>query len=73
MIENTVREARKLARHTNIKGLAVAAEIEQRYIEYLDALLDSDLSMGESVIVKLDGKTIKFNNIEDVSKWITQK
>ena len=52
--------------------LAVGIEINQRYTEYLDALLDSDLSQPEGVTVVVDGKKIHFRNDEDFQNWLAE-
>ena len=73
MIENIVNESRRLLsemENPDEKSIAIAREIEQRWFEYLDDLLSKDLSIDESVTVKVDGQTIKFKSIEDVAQWI---
>ena len=52
--------------------LAVGIEINQRYTEYLDALLDSDLSQPAGVTVQVDGQKIHFRTDEDFSNWIAE-
>lgn len=52
--------------------LAVGIEINQRYTEYLDALLDSDLSQPEGVTVVVDGQKIHFRTDEDFQNWLAE-
>ena len=53
--------------------LAVGIEINQRYTEYLDELLDGDLSQPEGVTVAVDGKTIHFPTSEAFANWLAEK
>lgn len=48
-----------------------AVEVWQRWIEYLDELELSDLTVDESVTVRTAGMTIKFPSIDEVTEWIT--
>jgi hypothetical protein len=65
---------RVLNRKATARDLALAVELNQRYLDILDELLDSDLSFQpESVLVALDGQKIRFRNIGDVAEWITSK
>lgn len=52
--------------------LAVGIEINQRYTEYLNALLDSDLSQPEGVTVVVDGQKIHFRTDEDFQNWLAE-
>jgi hypothetical protein len=52
--------------------LAVGIEIKQRYTEYLDALLDSDLSQPEGVTVIVDGKKIHYRTNDDFANWLAE-
>jgi hypothetical protein len=50
--------------------LAVAIEANQQYYEYLDELIDG-VETCASVTVQVDGRTIRFPDIESVAQWIT--
>lgn len=52
--------------------LAVGIEINQRYTEYLDELLDGELSQPEGVTVAVDGKTIHFPTSEAFANWLAE-
>jgi hypothetical protein len=54
------------------KVLAVGIEINQRYTEYLDAILDSDLSQPEGVTVNIDGQKIYFPSQQAFADWIAE-
>jgi len=72
MIEQRVKKIERIARENPTdKNIAIAAEATQRYVEYLDDLLDADLTVDESVIVEVEGKKIKFKSAEAMSAWIT--
>jgi hypothetical protein len=50
----------------------MAVELNQRYADILDEMLDSDLSSKPSTVtVQVQGKTIRFQNIGDVASWIS--
>ena len=76
MIQNTINHINALVEAMNDTGkpdprvLAVAREANQRYMEYLDALLDN-ICISTAVTVRVDGQTIQFENIEQVAQWIT--
>jgi hypothetical protein len=54
----------------NSDTIAYAIEAYQNYKDYLD---DIDfLPMNDKVIVKKDGVTIQFPNIDSVADWMTQ-
>lgn len=52
--------------------LAVGIEINQRYTEYLDALLDCDLSQPEGVTVIVDGQKVHFRTNDDFQNWLAE-
>lgn len=71
MIQNLVTKIMQIASEGDERAISIGRETGQRYIEYLDALQDKKkLTTGESIIVKVDGTTIKFKNLEDFSQWI---
>ena len=72
-IQQNVRETSKLAfENADSKTLAVIVNMNQLYIEYLDELETAPLeTKSGEVTVKVDGKTIRFRNVEDFSSWIT--
>jgi hypothetical protein len=53
--------------------LAIGVEINQRYTEYLDELLDSDLSQPQGVTVDANGCKLHFKNLDDFSSWLVEK
>lgn len=77
-IQQIVNEANdKLAQLRGTEGftkrvLAVGIEINQRYTEYLDSLLDGDLSQPDGVTVEVDGKTIHFPTSEAFQNWLAE-
>lgn len=72
-IQQIVNETNNiLAQGASKRMLAVGIEIHQRYTEYLDALLDSDLSQPEGVTIQVDGKTIHFPTSEAFSNWLAE-
>jgi len=71
-LEERVKEVcRQAQENPTDKNLAFAVEVCQRWDEYLDGLLDADLTVDESVIVEVEGKKIKFKSAEAMSAWIT--
>lgn len=77
-IRQIVNEANgKLAQLRGTDGftkrvLAVGIEINQRYTEYLDSLLDGDLSQPDGVTVEVDGKIIHFPTNNDFANWLAE-
>lgn len=56
------------------KVLALLIEGYQRYIEYLDALLDKPSLVDEQcLIVSLDGQIVRFGNLEKLSNWLAEE
>lgn len=57
------------------KGIAQALELHASLDDYYDeiqqAILDGMVKFDQSVTIKVDGKTIKFQGIEGVAEWIT--
>lgn len=63
-----------LSREATRRDIALAVELNQRYIDTLDEMLTADLPIYPgAVTVKVDGQKIKFTNIGDVAEWITHK
>lgn len=54
------------------RDIAIFFDITQRYLDGLDALLESDLSVDASVMVQVDGATVKFPNDDSLASWIMQ-
>jgi proline dehydrogenase len=53
--------------------IAEAAECNQRYLEYLDDLLDNVPQTGENgVIVAVSGQKIKFNGADTMASWLAE-
>lgn len=78
MIQQTVNEANKAialereAGQLTKKVLAVGMEINQRYIEYLDDILDSDLSFQNGVDVEVNETIIHFDSMDEFSVWAAE-
>jgi hypothetical protein len=73
MIQQIVNEtAAMLKDNPTKKMLAVGIEIHQRYTEYLDALLDSDLSQPEGVTIELDGQKTHFPTQDAFTNWLVE-
>lgn len=53
--------------------LAVGIEMNQRFIEYLDELEISPLHIQNGVDVDVDGKIIRFKNMDDFSEWVLEE
>lgn len=57
------------------REIAMLLECWQLYCDKLEELEEKILTEGlnwdDSVTVKVDGKTIRFDNIEQVAEWIT--
>jgi predicted RNA-binding protein Jag len=53
------------------KSLALAVDAAQRYYEYLDELEISPLDIDTNISVQVEGKTIRFQNVEEIASWIT--
>ena len=68
-INAIVRQMRETGK-CDARVLAVAAEANQLYYDYLDELLDG-VKVCAAVTVRVDGQTIQFKDIEDVASWIT--
>lgn len=56
------------------RGLDMAIELLQRYIDYLDELIVESIPAFQptGVTIKADGTTIKFESIESVANWLTE-
>jgi len=77
MIDETIKKINSIVENMGENGelseraLAIAIECNQRYIEYLDDLLDSVHVSGD-ITVSVDGKKIKFQNANSMAAWITE-
>lgn len=62
-------------REATQKGIAQALELHASLDDYYDeiqrAILEGNVKFDQSVTIKVDGKTIKFQDIEGVAQWIT--
>jgi hypothetical protein len=56
------------------RDLAIVVEANQLWIDYLDRLLDEpSLPIhDECVTVKAQGKTIKFQNTDNLADWLAE-
>lgn len=61
------------AREATQKGIAQALELHASLDDYYDeiqrAILEGNVKFDQTI--KVDGKTIKFQDIEGVAQWIT--
>jgi hypothetical protein len=78
MIDDAITQVNKIIEYMGEAGglsartLALAVECNQRYLEYLDGLLDNINSIDFSVTVQTDGKRIKFKNIDAMAEWMAE-
>jgi hypothetical protein len=61
-------EDRKLSKRV----LAIAAECNQIYLDYLDYLQDNIHVRNDGITVAVDGKKIKFQNADSMAAWIAE-
>lgn len=54
------------------RSRAVAVEAHQRYIEYLQEVIDTPVSFDTSVTIKVDGKTIRFKNEKAMADFLME-
>lgn len=52
------------------RDVAVVVELNQRYIETLDELLETDFFIDLGVVVETEGKTLQFPDIEQAAQWM---
>ena len=71
-IESIVKEMGLQRFATDARGLALIADAAQRWKDFLDDLELSDLSTEPPVIVKAEGKTIKFSDPDKMADWIAE-
>jgi predicted RNA-binding protein Jag len=77
MIDETIKNMNSIVEKMSEDGelseraLAIAVECNQRYIEYLDDLLDT-IHVNSNVTVYVDGKKIKFQNADSMAAWIAE-
>jgi hypothetical protein len=73
-IERTVREANQVdLDQLDPRSLGLLIEINQRFIEYLDALEIADFKICTSVTAKVDGTSVRFPNTEQFSDWLSEQ
>lgn len=53
------------------QALELHASLDDYYDEIQQAVHEGRITTDQSVTIKIDGKTIKFSDIEGVAKWIT--
>lgn len=71
-LENLLSNVVKNTDLINPRSKAITLEAYQRYIEYLDEILENPPSFDESVIVKVEGKAIKFPNSEALAEFLME-
>lgn len=57
---------------TDKRVIAIAVEMNQLYLEYLDELADLDLPLVNGVTVDLDGQAVRFRDIQSFSAWLAE-
>lgn len=76
MIQQMVNEANKILSGEEIKTkrlIAIGIEINQRYYEYLDGLLEEDLAVKDNgVTIVVEGKKVHFQNVDSFSEWLAE-
>ena len=73
-IEQTVREANQVDLDLlDSRSLGLLIEINQRFIEYLDALEIADFRITTCVTAKVDGTAVRFANTEMFSTWLSEQ
>lgn len=60
-------------REATERDVARSFEISQRYLDYLDEILDSDLTIDTGVTVGVDGSAIRFQNADQMADWIAEE
>lgn len=54
------------------QALELLTGLTEYYDEIQDAIHDGKVEFDTSITVKVDGKTIKFKSIDEVSEWLTK-
>lgn len=64
-------EAGKAGQREVAQALELIAQLDDYYSEIQESILNNGLKEDYSVIVKTEGKAIKFSNIDQVAEWMT--
>lgn len=79
MIDDTVRQANQIVENMRASGrndkrvLAVAVEINQLYLEYLEEVETGPIPVHKGVYVEVDGQVIHFKDSEDFARWCAER
>lgn len=79
MIEQIVRQTNALVSEMCDTGkpdkrvLAVAVEINQKYLEYLEELENAVLPVHSGIDVELDGQIVHFRSFDAFSNWLAEQ
>lgn len=77
-IQSIVAQTNQLVAQMNDTGkpdkrvLAVAVEINQRYLEYLEELESMPSLVHVGVDVEINGQIIHFDSLDDFSSWVAE-
>jgi hypothetical protein len=56
----------------SVRGAAMAIEINQRYMEYLDSLISGAPKFESDITVQVDGESVKFGSMEAMVNWLAE-
>jgi len=71
-LESLLNEVIKRTDVSSPRSKAITVEAYQRYAEYIDEILENPLSFDSSVIVKVNGRTIKFPNPTALAEFLAE-
>jgi hypothetical protein len=73
-VEDLNKKAQQMAADGELdqRGLQLVLETNQQYIDYLDMLLESDLTIESGVVVGLKGQKVKFTN-DSFLDWLSER
>ena len=71
-IRQIAQRANELAEQPDFteRDVAIAIELNQRYGDVLDEMLENLSQIDTSVTVQVEGKTIRFQNEDAMSEWL---
>lgn len=64
-------EAGQAGQREVAQALELIAQLDDYYSEIQESIMNKGLTEDYSVIVKTEGKAIKFSNIDQVAEWMT--
>lgn len=60
------------SRDATARDLAIAVEINQKYIDILDELLDAEFPTDTSVTVAVDEQNVRFKDANGFTEWLVE-